>query len=124
VRENMNSLLYFDICISPPLLSHRRTCVSDVETISINITKETKAQHMLANALSCKACTPEACSVNTRSHKTVPRLRVALLFKSHFDVQFPTNGQVHDSFANTHKKTQYFSAKESKHKLRANCNYS
>ncbi len=39
------------------MLSLRETCVSDVEIISINITKETEAQHMLANALSCKSCT-------------------------------------------------------------------
>lgn len=121
-REHEQSYIF--TCISPPLLSHRETCVSDVQTISINITKETKAQHMLANALSCKSCTPETCSVNTRSHKTVPRLLVAFLLKSYFNVRFPTKGQVHDSFANTHKKTQYFGTKESKREPSANSHYS
>lgn len=103
------------------MFSLRETCVSDVEIISINITKETKAQHMLANALSCKSCTRETCSVNT-SHKTLPRLRVALLFTSYFNVRFPTKGQVRDSLATPTRKHN-ISVKESKCEPSANSNY-
>lgn len=103
------------------MLSLRETCVSDVEIININITKEMKAQHMLANAVSCKSCTREMCSMKT-SYKTLPRLRVALLFTSYFNVRFPTKGQVCDLLATPTRKHN-ISVKESKCEPSANRNY-